>query len=61
MGNKKKEKLAVLQAHSVREIIDSVNDINQASCQFDDIAPILKEDIVTIFKGDENYFLLYYK
>lgn len=58
---KEKNTLAVLQAHSVREVIDCVNDINQASRQFDDISPILKEDIVTIFKGDENYFLLYYK
>lgn len=42
--------MAVLQANSLRELVDKVNDNG-----------IMKEDIVKIVGDAENYFLLYYK
>lgn len=45
-----KKKMAVLQAHSLRDMIQEVNE-----------AFIQKEDIVQVLEGDNGYFLLYYK
>lgn len=42
--------MAVLQARSLRELVERVNDNG-----------IMKEDIVDIIGGDEGFFLLYYK
>lgn len=54
MDNKKKT-LAVLQAHSLRDIVDTINQQNKTDF------PILREDIVSLLKEDETYFMLYYK
>ena len=42
--------MEVLQANSLRELVDKVNDNG-----------VMKEDIVKIMRDNENYFLLYYK
>ena len=55
MENKVKNTLAVLQAHSLRDIVDTINSRNATD------HPILKDDIVTLLKEDETYFMLYYK
>lgn len=51
-GKKEENKkiMAVLQAHSLRDMVQEVNE-----------AFIKKEDIVQILEGDNGYFLLYYK
>lgn len=46
-----------LQASSLRGLLETVNHINE---KFPN-NPILKDDIVSIQKGEENYILLYYK
>lgn len=50
-----KKTLTVLQSHSLRDIVDAVNAQNRTD------HPILREDIVTLLKEDETYFMLYYK
>ena len=50
MENKEDKHLVVLQAHSLRDLVQAINDIG-----------IQKEDIVTILDKEEGYFLLYYK
>lgn len=58
----KKTKLQVLQAHSLRELVNMINDNNEAASQdLDGAQEILREDIVTILKEYDTYFLLYYK
>ena len=42
--------MAVLQAHSLRNLVEQVNEKG-----------IMKEDIVKVFKEEETFFLLYYK
>lgn len=54
-----KHELAVLQAHSLRELIEKVNGINSNS--FDCSKMILREDIVELVREDGTFFLLYYK
>lgn len=54
--NEKKE-LAVLQAHSLRDLTNKVNEINFS----DSGKPILKEDIVDILRIDGTFFLMYFK
>lgn len=56
-GKEVKKQLAVLQAHSLRELISQVNMVNSSERE----EPILREDIVKVFKEDETFFLLYYK
>ena len=51
-----KETLAVIQEHSLRNLVDHVNAINRRG-----VRKILKEDIVTVFRGDDSFFLLYYE
>ena len=51
-----KETLAVIQEHSLRNLVDHVNAINHRG-----VRKILKEDIVTVFRGDDSFFLLYYE
>lgn len=55
MENKVKKTLAVLQAHSLRDIVDTINSRNATDY------PILRDDIVSLLKGNEEYLLLYYK
>lgn len=50
-----KKTLAVLQTHSLRDMVGAVNTQNKTDC------PILREDIITLLKEDETYFMLYYK
>lgn len=52
---KEKSRLAVLQSHSLRELVDMVNHANQSAG-----GRILKKDIVGLYHEDETYFLLYY-
>lgn len=47
---KKNKTMDVLQAYSLRDLIQEVNK-----------ASIQKEDIVKVFENDNGYFLLYYK
>lgn len=42
--------LSVLQAHSLRELVDQANDQG-----------VLKEDIVNVLQDEGTWFLLYYK
>lgn len=51
-----KTTLSVIRAYSLRELIEAVNHYNQTSD-----TPILKDDIVSLYKDNETYFLLYYK
>jgi len=51
-----KQTLAVIQEHSLRNLVDHVNAVN---CR--GITKILKEDIVTVIKGEDSFFLLYYE
>lgn len=51
-----KTKLDVIQASSLRELVETVNRINDSSP-----SKILKDDIVNIFTDDGTFFLLYYK
>lgn len=58
----KKTRLQVLQAHSLRELVNMINDNNEAASQnLDGAQEILREDIVSIMKEYDTYFLLYYK
>lgn len=52
----KKETMAVLHANSLRELVETVNSINETTP-----SKILKDDIVELLREDEGYFLLYYK
>lgn len=47
--------LDILCAHSLRELIETVNSINQSS------SPILKDDVVNIIREDDGYIMLYYR
>lgn len=51
-----KERLAVLQAHSLRDLTNIVNEINASGD-----TKILKDDIVSLLKEDNTYFLVYYR
>lgn len=51
-----KQELSVLQAHSLRELIEMVNRINTTSDN-----QILREDIVEIREDLGTFFLIYYK
>ena len=50
-----KQTLSVLQANSLRALVDSVNRMN-----YNSPTKILKEDIVDIIRQDDTYFLIYY-
>lgn len=50
----------VLQAQSLRSLIEQVNSINSAGYP-DASKMILKENIVDIFKIEDMYILIYYK
>lgn len=54
MSTYKKEKMAVLQASTLRGIVEAVNNTNNSSSK------ILKEDIVTLTKEDDIWILVYY-
>ncbi len=49
--------LAVLQAYSLRDLIDQVNKNNADPAN----TKILKDDIVQIIRMEDTFFLLYYK
>lgn len=57
MVSKQKIKMGSLHAYSLQGLVTKVNEYN-TSCPD---APILKEDIVDIFKEEETFILLYYK
>lgn len=58
----KKTRLSVLRAQSLRELVGMVNDNNDAAHQgLDGTNYILKDDIVSVMKEHDTYFLLYYK
>lgn len=50
MSDKIDKSLNVMYSHSLRDLVDAVNE-----------ASLQKDDIVNIFKAEENYVLLYYK
>lgn len=52
-----KDQLAVLQSYSLRDLIGQVNEINNV----DGGAKILREDVVTLLKEHDTFFLIYYK
>lgn len=52
----KKETLAVIHAGSLRELVNTVNSINETTA-----SKILKDDIVEVMREEGGYFLLYYK
>lgn len=52
----KKEKLDVIQAYSLRELVDAVNNINATTA-----SKILKDDIVKLECLEGTWILLYYK
>lgn len=52
----RKETLDVLQARSLRELVETANGINATTP-----SKILKDDIVSIFNEEGTWFLLYYK
>lgn len=51
-----KKTLDAVQAHSIRDIVNMVNEYNAES-----ETPILKDDIVSITHTNESYILLFYK
>lgn len=52
-----KTKIDYIQAPSLRGLIDIINHINVEFPK----NPIVKDDIVSIQKGEDGYILLYYK
>lgn len=56
MATYRKEHVDVLQGHSLRDIVTQVNHYNDHTP-----APILKEDIVSLFHEEGTWFLIYYK
>lgn len=56
MERSDKTQLGAIQAHSLRSLVETVNHINEDSPE-----QILKEDIITILKDEDTYFLLYFK
>lgn len=56
MKDNRKDTLSVIQASSLRELVEMVNEHNNQGGE-----PIQKEDVVTILKENEAYFMLYYR
>lgn len=56
MTQYRKETLAVIHTSSLRELVNTVNEINETTA-----SKILKDDIVEVLKEEGGYFLLYYK
>lgn len=52
-----KTTLEVIQANSLRDIVNYINSHNSK----DDAAPILREDILKLYKEDGCWMLVYYK
>lgn len=52
----KKEKMDVIQSYSLRELVETVNNINATTA-----SKILKEDIVALKHVEGSWVLLYYK
>lgn len=55
IGNRK-EMLAVIQASTLRELVEQVNNYNAGNT-----VKILKEDIVDIKKFDDAFSLIYFR
>lgn len=51
-----KDRLDVLQAHSLRSLVETVNRYNSTSPN-----KILKDDIVTLVNKEDVWLMLYYK
>lgn len=61
-GRNVKDTLSVLQASSLRELVETVNSVNRLPSSGTEYSqPILREDIVDILKEDGTYFLLYFR
>lgn len=55
--DKEKKELAIIQARSLRDLLNQVNEIN-----FNDSKPtIRKDDIIGLQRIDDTFFLLYFK
>lgn len=52
-----KKTLTVLKADTLRQLIDKINALNAN----DSTNNILKDDVLTLFKEDGIFYLLYYK
>lgn len=52
----KKTILEVIQANSLRDIVNYINNYNSKSA-----APILREDILKLYREDGCWMLVYYK
>lgn len=59
--NATKSTLEVLRAHSLREMVEKVNNYNQEASKSTTLSPILKEDIVNLTREEDTYFLIYFK
>lgn len=57
MAKEEKKTMSVLLAHSLRELVETVNNINNSN----ESRHILKDDIVTIMKEESTYMLFYYQ
>lgn len=55
--NNTKAQVDFLQAHSLRDLLFQLNSYNKVHSD----VPILKEDIVNIYKEEGTFILLYYK
>lgn len=52
----KKQELAALTSYSLRGLVEQVNRINASG-----ESKILREDVVSVLKENEAFFLLYFK
>lgn len=59
MLHSKKTRLEVIQANSLRELVETVNSINK-NADNDSGKMIVKEDIVSLLKDNDTFLLVYY-
>lgn len=57
MTTTNKTQVEYLQAHSLRDLLHQLNNYNTTHTN----SPILKDDIVDIYKEEGTFILLYYK
>lgn len=57
MTTTNKTQVEYLQAHSLRDLLHQLNKYNTTHTN----SPILKDDIVDIYKEEGTFILLYYK
>lgn len=56
METGRKERIDVMQARSLRDLVNQINRVNSSSG-----TKIMREDIVSLTKDEDTYFMLYYK